>query len=131
MAKKKKTRPSPRKLKLKLKPRVPKPTANPPNEATIHAAPGLKKNWQVEKLFGMRGAQVHWHCDKPNFIIFFPSSQNPLVESNEVVGTAGEATATVKTDLVQGKFYHYCALVWEGDETFLVEGHSPPEMEIG
>ena len=138
MAKRTVRKPSPKKVrkakkivrKIRVAPRLPVRPPSLINETTIYPGSNLKKNWCVEKMMAQPGQQVHWRCDKPDFVILFPSTHNPLSGSNEVIGAYGEAVAQLRDNVTSGQVFQYCSLVWDNGAVYLVEGNSPPEMEI-
>jgi hypothetical protein len=90
---------------------------------------GKSANWFVKPLSVKPNTKVVWHCGIDSFTIWFPKNHNPLANGNtEVYGKNGKASAVVGTK--KGK-YQYCMLVTEDNgDVHLVEGNSPPEMEI-
>jgi hypothetical protein len=106
-----------------------KKPAGPQVDVKIIKVGGTNANWFVKSLHIDPNTKVVWHCGIDSFTIWFPKNHNPLANGNtEVYGKNGKASAVVGN---KKGTYHYCILVTdEKGDVHLVEGNSPPKMEI-
>ena len=109
---------------------TPKTPANPQVDVKIVKVGGKGANWFVKSLILQPNAKVVWHCGIDSFTIWFPKNHNPIANGNtEIYGKNGKASAVVGT---KKGTYCYCVLVTDEEgNVHLVEGNSPPEIEIG
>ncbi len=87
-------------------------------------------HWRVSKCHVQPGV-VTWRCDVPGSYIWimFPEHHNPIKDG----GPQASGPSPLKVTLGERKgYYPYCVLSQDPAGVFhLVEGNSPPEMEIG
>ena len=92
--------------------------------------------WMVDDFVVKPGEQVEWDGPDSNskFIVWFPSNNNPLKDSNEVFSDRGVAKAQVKPAggiIQKDARFPYCILLTDSVNKDVVVGEkSPPEMII-
>jgi hypothetical protein len=108
---------------------TPKNAVTPQVDVRITIIKGDHSNYFVKPLDVEPNTKVVWHCGIDSFTIWFPKEHNPIANGHtEIYGKNGKATALVGSK--KGTYY-YCVLVTdENGSVHLVEGNSPPEMEI-
>jgi hypothetical protein len=92
-------------------------------------------NGKVDPLILSGGDTATWRCPGYEIVIFFPSCSTPLFGDRSEVTGSGVASATIAA----GKkgHYSYCILIRKPRGRIsrdfryeLVEGNSPPDMDI-
>ena len=106
-----------------------KKAVNPQVDVTIVTVKGDHANYFIKPLKVKENTKIVWHCGINNFTLWFPKDHNPIANGHtEIYGKNGKASAVVGSNK---DTYAYCILVAdEGGHVHLVEGNSPPEMEI-
>jgi hypothetical protein len=94
-----------------------------------------KSKWVISEFEVLAGNTAEWIGPPSNseFVVWFPSSNNPLVGSNEVFSDRGVAKAQVKPigGIIQRHArFPYCILLLGADKDVVVGENSPPEMII-
>jgi hypothetical protein len=112
-----------------LMPATQKKAVNPQVDVKIVTVKGDHVNYFVKPLKIDENTKVVWHCGINNFTIWFPKDHNPIANGHtEIYGKNGKASAVVGSE--KGN-YAYCILVTDEEgHVHLVEGNSPPVMEI-
>jgi hypothetical protein len=106
-----------------------KKPAIPQIDAKILILRGGNANWFIKRLKVHPNTKVIWHCRLNSFTIWFPKNHNPIANGKtEIYGKNGKASAVVGSK--EGTYYYSILVTDEKGEVHLVEGNSPPTMEI-